>query len=218
MVSYLRVIHGTKKSVGGHQPLFTKTYPTKNGEFSLRELELPSDWPVVFKWIDQYSDHSNQLRRNQQEIQQIFESMMMTSELVVSYLCQINNKPVAQVELFQYVCNDTFPEFQCQPDDYGLKLLASPELSSQKHRLVSIIKFCLEYLFLDNKINRIIFQTDLENEVLNQSLIEAGFDCLLTAQLEFYKVNIYAYSRTDHNSKFRKRPKVISLAVNYPGI
>lgn len=218
MVSNLRVIRGTKKMVGGYQTLFAKTYPTKNCEFSLRELELPSDWPAIFKWIGQYSDHSNQLRRNQQEIQQIFESMMMTSEFVVSYLCQINNKPVAQVELFQYACNDTFPEFQCQPDDYGFKLLASPELTRQKQRLVSIIKFCLEYLFLDNKINRIIFQTDLENEVLNQSLIAAGFDCLLTAQLEFYKVNIYAYSRTGYNSKFRKRPKVISLTINYPDI
>jgi hypothetical protein len=194
MVSNLKVIRG-------YQALFSKAYANESCEFSLRALELPSDWPVIFKWIDQYSDRLNKLSSNQREIQQIFTSMM-ASEFVRSYLCQINNKPVAQVELVQYSCNDTFPEFQCQPDDYGLKLLTSPELTGQKKRLVSIIKFCLEYLFTDHTINRIIFQTDLENEVLNQSLIAAGFDCLLMAQLEFYKVNIYGYSRARFIGKF----------------
>lgn len=201
MISNLKVIRNYKQLYKERQILFSKKYVDDSFELSLKFLEIPHDLPVLYNWLSQYSGKIFQSNCNQQDLRHFFESML-ASKFALSFLCELNKKPIAQVELYSQSYKDSLAEFQYQQDDFELKLLTAPELNNQKHPLVSVIKFCLEYVFSKNKTNRLIFQTDLENEDLNESLIEAGFCFAQKIQSKFRDVNIYTCSRLNYLTKF----------------
>jgi len=59
----------------------------------------------------------------------------------------MNNIPVCQVELFQYICSEPSSPINCLPGDYGLRLFNAPEIRNQKQVLINLRNFVCITLF-----------------------------------------------------------------------
>jgi len=173
--------------------LFSKTNGSGNNKLSLRQLNLNEDLPVMLRWIRYYTG-TKESRGTQQYIHQAFEDII-SSGFALPLMCVMNNLPVCQIELFQYICSDSSSPINCLPGDYGLRLFNAPEIRNQKQVLMNLLELCLHYAFTLQPVERVICQSDPENDMLNQSFTDSGFHLVHTLQLQLYQTDLYIYCR-----------------------
>jgi len=163
---------------------------------SLRPLNLPADWPFLAELLAQYKGRRQECEEINNDLQNAFMTMFY-SRFGRSFMCLLNNSPVAVIDIFQAVGSDMFPATSYQPGDYGINLLIAPPIELRKQLLARILYGCLEYLFAFQDIDRIIIQTDPGNEHVERILLTIGFKFITIAQQQLYKTNIYGCTRQD---------------------
>jgi len=187
-----KIFNPEKESPSDHHYIYTKTFETRDNKLAIRKLDLDQDWPALRNWIRYYT--GKEVKGTQQYIHQAFEDII-SSGFTETLMCVMNNSPVCQVELFQYICSEPSAPIDCLPGDYGLRLFNAPEIRNQKQVLMNLLELCLSYAFSLQDVERVICQSDPENDLLNQSLVDSGFALVHTLQLQFYQADMYMYSR-----------------------
>ncbi|SDG10616.1 GNAT family N-acetyltransferase [Chitinophaga filiformis] len=146
------------------------------GHFHLRPLALDTDVPFIHEWVNKPYAVYWQLQNSTVEKVRNMYSELICTEHIQPFMGFYNDKPAFLVE-FYWAFKDRIGEYyDVQTGDYGFHILMAPADTPVRHFTWNVFTVLIDFMFSEEKVERLIVEPDARNEKIHLLNKRAGFE------------------------------------------
>lgn len=178
---------------------FRKYFPDRSFSIAIRMLDIDTDIPVVFGWVnEEYAKRFWQM--DNQPVQQLKQTyrLILASDFAQSFIGLLNGSPICQVDVYNALRDEVSLLYPARQGDYGLHFLMAPRRQRIPGLSACVFSTFVEFLFSYPEVQRIIGEPDAENAAANKLVKNAGFSFQQTIGMSYKTANLYYCTREDY--------------------
>ena len=159
-------------SFSNKEVLFEKTfYPI--GILSFRVFDLEKDAPVIHEWVNMpYAIYWGMMDTSLVEFKEAYTKVLSSGTEV--FVGENNKQQKFLIEKYNAI-QALEKYYDGEEGDIGMHILISPPTNNIREFTWNVFSSVIEFLFLDDAINRVIVEPDVRNEKIHILNKKAGF-------------------------------------------
>lgn len=168
---------------------------------SLRLFDQARDLPTYHHWFHQ--DYAQTFWKMADSIEALDVSYNAQQSSLHSraYTGLRDGEPEFAVEFYWAPRDLVGRYYDVQPGDYGLHLLIAPPEVPKRNFSLHVLFLCLDFLFSDPRVRRVICEADRRNMAMDHLLQRAGFRSLGIIQLPEKEAHLTCCTRESFHEK-----------------
>jgi RimJ/RimL family protein N-acetyltransferase len=185
------------KPVTQDQILWSKFYAAVKGTIQFQALNLKTDLPTIFDWVNQeYALQYWQMNGQYSQLLSIYQCMEF-NPYAQSFVGYFNGQMVCQFDLYSIAVDELKDHIEYKQNDCGFHLIMAPVKTPVPGLTSSIIRAFLEYYFSSSNADCMYAEPDVYNLKSVQLLEKAGFKKMATVTMSYKTAHIYKLNRNN---------------------
>ncbi|BDD03801.1 GNAT family N-acetyltransferase [Aureibacter tunicatorum] len=146
------------------------------GILELRRMSIERDIQLLHQWVNMdYAVYWEMQGQTVEEVTKAYQEFLALSYYDV-LIGTLNGRQMFLLERYK-ASNDTIAEYyDVREDDYGMHILLSPVKERIPKFSWHVFSFVVEFMFSDEKVNRIVVEPDVRNDKIHVLNKKAGFE------------------------------------------
>ena len=144
------------------------------GSFQLRPIDLLIDIPIISEWVSkEYAKYWGMSKMTVDQIREEYKDILSDSNVFVGLF---NNQLTFLLECYHPKDDVVGLYYDIQNGDYGMHILVAPTENPIPNFTWNVFTVVMDFIFSDDKIDRIIVEPDVRNEKIHLLNKRAGFE------------------------------------------
>ncbi|UII19644.1 GNAT family N-acetyltransferase [Fulvivirga ligni] len=186
------------------KPIFRK-HIKGIGVFELYAFDVESESKYIHQWVNQdYAKYWDMQNTSLDQVKSAYQEIVNGHTQV--FMAYYNNAPIFLLERYDPEQDLIGKYYDVKPGDAGMHILIAPPKSKIAHFTWHVFTTIMDFIFSDEKVNRIVVEPDIRNEKIHVLNKKAGFkyDKSLklphkTAHLAFCTKSDYRIAKSEHD-------------------
>lgn len=183
------------------ESIFNKTFPNKN-DISFRPFEIVNDASIIHEWVNMpYAIYWGMIGTSLEEFKVAYNKILSSETKV--YIGEIQGQQKVLIE--KYNANKELNKYyEADQGDIGMHILIGPPIVLIHNFTWKVFSSVIEFIFLDETVERIVVEPDIRNEKIHVLNKKAGFQYQKEIQLPHKKAWLATCTREQFSEALKK--------------
>ena len=146
------------------------------GHFHLRPLQLDGDIPFIHDWVNrEYAVYWQLQNSTVEKVKGMYAGLIATAH-IQPFMGFFNGKPAFLVEFYKAKEDRIGAYYEAGEGDYGFHILMAPVEKRIPDFTFHVFKVIMDFMFSEDKVERLIVEPDARNEKIHVLNKRAGFE------------------------------------------
>ena len=168
------------------------------GQLELYPLAIDADAQVIHHWVNQeYAKYWMMQGTTTEQVKEEYIRLLAHSDI---YIGAVNRQYAFLLEKYKALDEEVGRHYEAQSGDYGMHILVGPADRPVSGFTWQVFRFIMQFLFMDDRVKRVVVEPDVNNEKIHVLNYKAGFEYQGTIRMPHKEASLAFCTR----SQFQK--------------